>query len=71
MVSKELLDLLCCPLSKADLILDGNFLVSTDKETRRQYRIENDIPVMLVDESETLDLNTWEEIMQKHSEQTN
>ncbi|MBK6682747.1 MAG: hypothetical protein IPG53_23540 [Ignavibacteriales bacterium] len=37
---------------KRDLVLDGNFLVSTDKETRRRYRIENDIPVMLVGESE-------------------
>lgn len=66
MISKELLDILCCPESKADLVLDGEFLVSTDKKTRRRYRIENDIPIMLIDESEQLDIDTWKQIMEKH-----
>lgn len=66
MISKELLDILCCPETKADLVLDGNFLVSTDKNTRRRYRIEDDIPIMLIEESEQLDLETWKEIMKKH-----
>lgn len=66
MVSKELLDILCCPESKADLVLDGDFLVSTDKETRRRYRIEDDIPIMLIDESEQLNMDEWEAIMKKH-----
>ena len=52
MVSKKLLEILCCPESKAELVLDGNHLVSTDKQTRRRYRIEDDIPIMLVDEAE-------------------
>lgn len=67
MISKELLDILCCPESKADLVLDGNFLVSVDKNTRRRYKIENDIPIMLIEESEQLDLETWKEIMQRHN----
>ncbi len=66
MISKELLDILCCPETKADLVLDGNSLVSTDKETRRKYRIENDIPIMLVEESEQLTPEQWKEIMLKH-----
>lgn len=66
MIDKELLDVLCCPESKADLILDGEYLVSTDKNTRRRYRIEDDIPVLLIEESEVLDEITWREIMQKH-----
>lgn len=66
MISKELLDILCCPETKADLVLDGDYLVSVDKSTRRRYRIENDIPIMLIEESEQLDYNTWKEIMQKH-----
>jgi len=66
MISQELLDILCCPETKADLVLDANFLVSTDKNTRRRYRIEEDIPIMLIDESEQLDLKVWEEIMKKH-----
>lgn len=66
MLSKELLDVLCCPETKADLVLDGNFLVSTDKSTRKRYRIEDDIPIMLLDEAEQLDEKTWQEIMQRH-----
>jgi hypothetical protein len=66
MISKELLDILCCPETKADLVLDDNFLVSTDRNTRRRYRIEEDIPIMLIDESEQLELKVWEEIMKKH-----
>ena len=66
MLSKELLDVLCCPETKADLVLDNNYLVSTDKNTRRRYRIEDDIPIMLIDESEQLDEKTWQEIMKRH-----
>lgn len=65
MISKELLEILCCPETKADLVLDGNTLVSTDKNTRRRYRIEDDIPVMLIDESEQLSIIEWKEIMKK------
>jgi len=69
MISKELLDILCCPETKADLVLDGKTLVSTDKKTRRRYRIENDIPVMLIDESEQLGMSEWMDIMKKHGKQ--
>ncbi len=66
MISKDLLDILCCPETKADLVLDGDTLVSTDKETRRRYRIEDDIPIMLIEESEQLSMEEWTAIMQKH-----
>jgi len=66
MISKELLDILCCPETKADLILDGNTLVSVDKNTRRRYRIEDDIPIMLIEESEQLNLIEWTAIMKKY-----
>ncbi len=66
MISKELLDILCCPESKAELVLDGDTLVSTDKNTRRRYKIDDDIPIMLIDESEQLNIETWTEIMKKH-----
>jgi uncharacterized protein YbaR (Trm112 family) len=66
MLNKELLEILCCPLSKAELVLDGETLVSTDKETRRRYKIKNDIPVMLIDESEEVDIAEWTAIMKKH-----
>jgi hypothetical protein len=65
-ISKELLEILVCPLSKAALVLEGGSLVSTDKETRRRYRIEDGIPNMLIEEAEELDVPTWTEIMRKH-----
>lgn len=65
-ISKELLDILCCPETKADLVLEGNTLVSTDQNTRRRYRIEDDIPIMLIEESEVLDMEEWKSIMKKH-----
>lgn len=66
MISKELLNILCCPETKADLVLDGDTLVSVDKNTRRRYRIEDDIPIMLIDESEQLSLEEWTEVMKKY-----
>ncbi len=70
MISKELLDILCCPETKADLVLDGDFLVSVDKNSRRRYKIEDDIPVMLIDDSEILEEQTWKGIMSKHGKPT-
>jgi uncharacterized protein YbaR (Trm112 family) len=69
MISEDLLNILCCPETKADLVLDGDTLVSTDKTTRRRYRIEDDIPIMLIDESEQISVAEWEEIMKKHHKQ--
>ena len=66
MINPDLLNILCCPESKADLVLDGDTLVSTDRKTRRRYRIEDDIPVMLIDESEQLSEEEWLSIMKKH-----
>lgn len=66
MISKELLEILCCPETKAELVLDGDSLVSTDKNTRRRYRIKDDIPVMLIDESEKVSMDEWKEIMKRH-----
>ncbi|MDR3666451.1 MAG: hypothetical protein P4L35_06395 [Ignavibacteriaceae bacterium] len=66
MIDKDLLDRLCCPETKADLVLDENFLVSVDINTRRRYRIEDDIPIMLIEESEQLSMDEWKAIMLKH-----
>lgn len=65
-VNPELLKILVCPETKAPLVLDNNTLVSTDSVTRRRYRIEDDIPVMLIDESEILSEEEWKSIMRAH-----
>ncbi len=65
-LNKNLLDLLVCPETKAKLILHDNFLISTEKESRRKYRIEDDIPILLIDESEILEEAEWQSIMDNH-----
>lgn len=65
-ISKELLEILVCPLSKAPLVEDGDTLVSTDRKTRRRYKVEDGIPNMLIEESEELTEDAWTEIMKKH-----
>lgn len=66
MISQDLLSIMCCPETKADLVLEGDFLISTDPGTRRRYKIVNDIPVMLIDESEIMGVEEWNRIMEKH-----
>ncbi|MCA9753944.1 MAG: hypothetical protein KC591_17225 [Gemmatimonadetes bacterium] len=65
MIDPELLALLVCPLSRAPVVVDGEWIVSTDPATRRRYRIDDGIPVMLIDESEELDEPTWRAIMDR------
>jgi uncharacterized protein len=69
-IQDDLLEILVCPLSKAQLVYDSETdkLISTDKVTRRRYSIDNDIPVMLVDDehSEQLSEGEWGIIMRAH-----
>ena len=53
-IDAELLEMLVCPQSKAPLIHDGDWLYSTDAQTKRRYPIRDGIPVMLLDEWETV-----------------
>jgi uncharacterized protein len=52
MLSKELLEILVCPACKGDLEYDqaGNKLIC--HACRLRYAIEDDIPIMLVEEAE-------------------
>lgn len=62
-VDKELLAILVCPQSHAPLIQVGDWLYSTDDKTRRRYPIRDGIPVMLIDESETVDVEEFKRVM--------
>ena len=64
-LDSEFLTILVCPLSHAPLVQDGDTLISTDSKTRRRYRIVDDIPNMLVDESEELSESEWRTIMER------
>jgi uncharacterized protein YbaR (Trm112 family) len=65
-IDKDLLEILVCPESKAPLVLDGETLVSTDAETRRRYRIDDGIPIMLIEESEIVPEEEWKAVLARH-----
>lgn len=50
MLSKELLDIICCPKCHGDLLYEPESNTLTCKACRKVYRIEDDIPIMLVDD---------------------
>ncbi|MBI5153930.1 Trm112 family protein [Candidatus Poribacteria bacterium] len=55
MIRPELLEILVCPETHAPLVVDRQRnLVSTDPKSRRCYRVEDGIPVLLIDESRVL-----------------
>ncbi|MDE2216123.1 MAG: Trm112 family protein [Planctomycetota bacterium] len=53
MITKELLEILACPLCKTDVRLEDDRIVCT--KCGRRYPIRDDIPVMLIDEAELLE----------------
>lgn len=50
MISKDLLDILACPVCKTDVRMEEDRIVCT--KCGRRYPIRDDIPVMLVEEAE-------------------
>lgn len=54
-VSKELLDILCCPKCKGDIHLNDKKDGLVCESCRLVYPIKDDIPVMLIDEALPLD----------------
>ena len=53
MIDQELLRILVCPAERGPLVLvdDANAQLLYNPRLRRAYRIEDNIPVLLVDES--------------------
>ena len=50
MLSKELLDILCCPACKGDLDYRPAESTLACKACGRVYRVKDDIPIMLVND---------------------
>lgn len=55
MLSQDLLDILVCPACKGDLEYDRENAKLICHACRLRYSIEDDIPIMLVDEAERLE----------------
>ena len=54
-ISKDLLEILACPRCKGEVTLTDGQDGLVCKSCRLLYRIEDDIPIMLIDEAKPLD----------------
>jgi len=54
-ISKELLEILACPQCKGELVLTESQDALVCGACKLRYRIQDDIPIMLIDEAERLE----------------
>jgi len=54
-IDKELLNILACPKCKGDLVVEDDESALICNNCKLKYRIEDDIPIMLIDEAVPLD----------------
>ena len=59
-------DLIRCPRSKSELVLEGDSLICTDPQCRLQFAIRDDIPCLLEDEARELSEAEWTDVMVWH-----
>lgn len=53
MVSKELMDVLACPICKGDIELKGKFIVC--RKCKKAFPVLDDVPDMLIEDAWPLD----------------
>lgn len=59
-------DILVCPKSHAELVQEGDSLVSTDPQTRLRYKVVDDIPILIVEDAVELNPEEWSAVMRRH-----
>ncbi len=64
-LDQQLLDILACPEDKGPLFYLEDEQALFNPRLKRRYRIEDDIPVMLIDEAESLDENETQRLATK------
>ena len=62
-INAELLGIMECPIAHAPLVQVGDWLYSTDPETRRKYPIRDGIPIMLIEEAKVAAPEEFERVM--------
>lgn len=62
MIDQKLLDILVCPADRGTLLLVGDRLLYNPR-LRRAYRIDDGIPVLLVDEAVDVDPDEHERLL--------
>jgi uncharacterized protein YbaR (Trm112 family) len=63
MLDQELLKILVCPADRGPLVLVDDLLYNP--RLRRAYRVEDGIPVLLVDEARDVDDNEHASLMER------
>jgi hypothetical protein len=58
-------DLIRCPRSRSELVLDGASLVCVDPACRLRFAIRDGIPCLLEDEARELPSDEWEKLMRR------
>lgn len=64
-LSPELLSILACPEDKGPLLYFEDESSLYNPRLQRRYRVEDDIPIMLIDEAETVDDAEHERLVAK------
>ena len=62
-IDERLLRIMQCPVSRAPLVQDGDWLYSTDPATRRKYPVRDGIPIMLAEDAEAITTEEFERVM--------
>ena len=61
----KLLEILACPEDKGPLLYFADEDALYNPRLQRRYRVQDDIPIMLIDESETVDEGEHERLTSK------
>ena len=64
-IDPMLLEILACPAAKGPLFYLGDENSLYNPRLRRVYHIEDDIPIMLIDEADEVDDNEHKRIIEK------
>ena len=64
-VSPQLLEILACPEDKGPLLYFQDEDTLYNPRLKRRYAVKDDIPVMLIDEAETVDDAEHERLLRK------
>lgn len=68
-LDQQLLDILACPEDKGPLLYFESEDTLYNPRLKRRYAIRDDIPIMLIDEAETVDDAEHERLLAKASDE--
>jgi uncharacterized protein YbaR (Trm112 family) len=68
-LDEQLLEILACPDDKGPLLYFADEDALYNPRLKRRYRIDDDIPVMLIDEAETVDDTEHDRLVAKATDQ--